>query len=572
MTKENKKMNKKQIAIIVVAITLIITVTTFTYALWSRTHIQTGVNTNTYACFEIAYEEVNNGVTMENGYPQTDEDGLKNNPYEVQIKNTCSTISTYNVILSKEDTSNLADNHLKVAVDNNYQLLSQAQTTENKTFSNFTSAQSYIIGSGVVGPNQTKVVKIRSWMEKDTPENEGEDKTFTYKITIENAAGDSNLLSGKILVSNKLRTEEPHFEDGYPNSDDTSLSGLYKTQDDDGDTYYFRGKVENNYVQLGTYKEDTYLYIVAEGRSFYSSEITYSTYEKAVNDCNNYYSMDYSYESADECIQDIKTKPMQTSGQPILWRIVRINGDGTIRLIADNPIKGVAFNETNNGYQYVGYTYENTTPCTKDKPCKSEYNGSDFTNSNGGTNSTIKTYLENWYKKTLNEFDAKIAYGSYCNDTSYGSGTEDTTPSSNNLYYGPNERIRTDHKPDMHCPNPTKQGGSENRLYGGIYQLKIGLLTADEENYAGLTNSGNATRDNYLLKYLKENNNHWSLWTMSSLYATSSSANEFYISDTGYTQGVDVNNDNIIARPVINIAKNVTVTGTGTIGDPFVIE
>ena len=148
MTKENKKMNKKQIAIIVVAITLIITVTTFTYALWSRTHIQTGVNTNTYACFEIAYEETNNGVTMENGYPQTDEQGMQNDSYEVQITNTCSTAAAYNVILNKEGTSTLEDDYLKVAVDEEIQKLSDAQTVDTKEIAEFNNVESKLLGGG----------------------------------------------------------------------------------------------------------------------------------------------------------------------------------------------------------------------------------------------------------------------------------------------------------------------------------------------------------------------------------------------------------------------------------------
>ncbi len=435
-------------------------------------------------------------------------------------------------------------------------------------------------GGGTVGPNQTKTIQIRSWMDINTTETQGEGKEFTFKITIESTAEaeaplDPNSLGAKILAANEIRKEEPDFSRGYPNSSsDTALSGLYKTEDDDGDSYYFRGKIENNYVQMGTYKEDTYLYIVGEGQD---NETVFGRYTAAENYCNELYNEDYNYSTADACISDIKEKTAQTFGQPILWRIVRINGDGTIRLVTDNPIGETAFNIASSGYQGVGYTYDNTTPCTKDKPCKSEYNGSSFINSNGGTDSTVKTYLENWYKTTLNEFDTKIAYGTYCNDTSYGSGTEDTTPSSSNLYYGPYKRLNTDKKPDLYCSNPTKQGGSENRLYGGIYQLKIGLLTADEMNFAGLayySNSPYATRDNYLLKYLSNSAVYW-WWSISPGYSNMSDNNEFEgLSDgkvdAAPTYGTDYSGN--VARPVINIAKNVTVTGQGTIGDPYVIQ
>ena len=114
VTKENKKMNKKQIAII-----------------------------------EIAYEETNNGVTTENGYPQTDEQGMRNDPYEVQITNTCSTAAAYNVILNKEGTSTLEDDYLKVAVDEEIQKLSDAQTVDTKTIEGFNNVESKLLGGGV---------------------------------------------------------------------------------------------------------------------------------------------------------------------------------------------------------------------------------------------------------------------------------------------------------------------------------------------------------------------------------------------------------------------------------------
>ena len=65
------------------------------------------------------------------------------------------------------------------------------------------------------------------------------------------------------------------------------------------------------------------------------------------------------------------------SGEDMLWRIVRVNGDGTIRLIADGAIGNSKFNEDYDDKKYVGYTYDNSSPNVQD-----------------GTNSTIKTYLE----------------------------------------------------------------------------------------------------------------------------------------------------------------------------------
>ncbi len=562
------KERKRKITIItVIGVMLILAITTFTYAIWSRTHIQTGVNKNTYACFEISYAETNgNGISIQNGYPQKDEDGLKNEPYEVQITNKCDTVSTYNVILNKEQGSTLKDEHLKVAVDNDYKLLSQATPTTKREISGFSNEASYIIGTGVVGPKQTKIVKIRSWMDKDTSETEGENKSFTFKITIETGAGVGDLKTKIFGKEYAVITEEPDFSKGYPNSSSGSdKSGLYLSFDDEGPSYYFRGNVENNYVQLGTNKENAYLYMVGHDQSMAT---VYGSYDAAENDCNNNYEIDYEYGSAQECIEDIQSEPMQTSNQPIMWRIVRINGDGTIRLVTDNPVGGSAFNETYNGYQYVGYTYENSEPCTHDKPCSSDYSGNSWTNSeNMGTNSTIKGYLEDWYNTTLKDFNDKIALTSFCNDTSYGSGSESST-----LYYGPYKRLNTDKKPSLQCPDPTKQSGSEKRNYGGVYKLKVGLLTADEMNMAGMSYNG-ATRDNYLLKYLKNNDKYyWWMWSMSPYSALSSNAIEFYGGTGGGINDYRVYDTDHVVRPVINLNADTLITsGDGSQNNPFIV-
>lgn len=59
----------------------------------------------------------------------------------------------------------------------------------------------------------------------------------------------------------------------------------------------------------------------------------------------------------------------------MLWRIVRVNGDGTIRLVLNNPIAdGVYFSSTTHGAKYVGYTYDNAHVCTLSNPCfKNDY-------------------------------------------------------------------------------------------------------------------------------------------------------------------------------------------------------
>ena len=99
------------------------------------------------------------------------------------------------------------------------------------------------------------------------------------------------------------------------------------------------------------------------------------------------------------------------------WRIIRINGDGSMRLIYDgttchangtNTAESIvkasaAYNSSYNNSSYVGWTYTA---------------GSQRTTS--GTASNAKTQLESWYNSNLASQASKIADGKYCNDRNVG--------------------------------------------------------------------------------------------------------------------------------------------------------
>ena len=90
-----------------------------------------------------------------------------------------------------------------------------------------------------------------------------------------------------------------------------------------------------------------------------------------------------------------------------IWRIVRINGDGTIRLVLDDVAKdssgtliGTEFNSSSNDNAYLGYMYGT--------PGSTTY---DATHENINE-STIKTKVDKWYEDNL-----KTNYSNYLADT-----------------------------------------------------------------------------------------------------------------------------------------------------------
>lgn len=306
-------------------------------------------------------------------------------------------------------------------------------------------------------------------------------------------------ISNTILASNTIITSTPDFSKGEPPDPDSRTntgSGLYKTEDDDGTSYYFRGAIDNNYVSFAGFT----------------------------------------------------------------WRIVRINGDGTIRLIlAVDPTTSV-FNSYDSSPKYVGYTYDNESACTKSSPCISSFNSSSSTFSNNKvlTNSTIKSTLENWYKNNLASYDSKIALSSFCNDTSY------TLLTSGFYEYGAfNRNNSSSFSPSLKCPN-TKV------TYGGSYKLKIGLLTADESSFAGLKSSSSSSSNaaqstNYIANY------DW--FTMSPNYWGGRRAHVVVNNwDKHGVTSSDALKTERKVYPVINLNSNVDITGgDGTSSNPYTI-
>ena len=81
--------------------------------------------------------------------------------------------------------------------------------------------------------------------------------------------------------------------------------GMYKAQDDLGMSYYFRGAVDNNWLKYGKYTKDTYY-----------------TYDGDYN-----YSLVSNCDTGNSCIK------IASKGDDMYWRIIRINGDNSIRMI-----------------------------------------------------------------------------------------------------------------------------------------------------------------------------------------------------------------------------------------------
>ena len=182
------------------------------------------------------------------------------------------------------------------------------------------------------------------------------------------------------------------------------------------------------------------------------------------------------------------------------WRIVRINGDGTVRVIydgtsahangessEDRQIGTSAFNSSYNDNAYVGYMYGQTGAST-------------YTAAHANTNdSTIKAYIDNWYKTnivgTTNE--QYLVDNVFCNDRSIsndnvGTGVG-TTRTNYRWYWGPWESGNHNDNMKLTCPQKNDAFTVSDTTNGnGALMYPVGLLSTDEIVLAGGWNAANS--------------------------------------------------------------------------------
>ena len=343
-------------------------------------------------------------------------------------------------------------------------------------------------------------------------------------ITSENIDITPTRLYSKILAANTAQSDANI--DFSKTSEEDGTKGLYYTStntEDNRTVYYFRGAVENNYVSFGTHKEG------------------------------------YSYTSTGNLGQTITV----SAGDPIIWRIVRINEDGSIRLVKQKGLPNSIFNTSSRDNAYVGYMYGTAGASTY---------ADTHTNIN---NSTIKGILDTWYTKHLSSYSSMFSQNAgFCNDrsiaekpntwhsddTAFGFGTNATR-------YGAYNRLYNNNTPQFACPQTNDLFTISTSSKGNKKLTNpIGLLTLDEAVYAGGTVTiGN---NNYYL------NNGEAWWTMSPrafLYGTAFVGRVYAdgLVDCGSVSG------EVTFRPAVNLVSNVEIIDNGADGSadkPYVIK
>ncbi len=306
----------------------------------------------------------------------------------------------------------------------------------------------------------------------------------------------------------------------------TTDEGVFEMDDDYGTSYYYRGAVTNNYVRFA---------------GFY-------------------------------------------------WRIIRINGDGSLRIIYDGTKAHAngendsdrfthtnqAYNANSNDAKYVGWMYgpTGTTASTSKEEAQTNIESSN-----------IKKVFDTWYKTNIEDagYGKAVADILFCNDrstpgkdvtgwnsdTGKGFGTNATA-------YGAYARLGvesinyTNVKPTFKCPEKIDAFTVNDEEKGnGALTYPVGLITADEVVTAGSGKYGTTNTRYYLYR---PSNWYWSL--SSYCFDRTGYASMFFFGTNGSLSSSYVNNNAGAVAPVINLSAEYVsnMIGDGAIGNEYRVE
>ena len=395
----------------------------------------------------------------------------------------------------------------------------------NGTASTLGSGQAdYELTSGVIEAGTTNTYNLRLWVADASTyslPNSALGQEIHLKISVEGKAGSGWLPSN--FKDRILALNEVKTPITTPGAAISTADEalLASTEDDYGTSYYFRGAVKNNYVEF-----------------------------------------------ANKC-----------------WRIVRVSGDGSVKLILhnDNPT-GVAnpCDATNNSASAAFARYSGTTYTSA---FNSSYNDNAYVGFKYGTvgasgyasahantnNSTILTNLETWYTNNLKTYESVIDNSVWCNDKTNVTDTSydpwSITPNGlgyakNVTYYGATQRL-------VSTSGSAGGTGPSLKCNGELSKInsKVGLITADELAYAGYAYAKNNTTT-----YLQENATDTYWWSLSPnhfngfnayVWGVYGSDGNFYSNYVSNAYGV---------RPSISLKSTTNVTGEGTSSSPYIIS
>ena len=546
----------KKIWIIGGLVLCLVAVIGITFAFFSTGGTQETANTFTSGCLNIELTDASASINLTNTYPISDVEGVDSTSYDFTIRNTCDTSTNYSINLESlnQVANSLNADYIKVSLSSDTfdNVISKLSANTEATPEIDNAYESYTLYTGNLGANETKTYHLKLWIDYDATVEQAANKTYSSKINVianpETSVVDT--LEAKFTLDDKTLTSSlsSNVTSATYCTTTTNICEPTTPATITSNSYTVELEENDNNQMICTKLNGTSKVICSGGLEI--KRISAKDYILASANpptgqttdwTNNGTGITYYY-------TENPNNWVQFSG--FWWRIVRINGDGTIRMIyqgtsanttgSGTQIETRAFNSSWDNNMYVGYMYKS-----------GELHGLE-------ESSTIKGVLDNWYINSIaDEADYIDGNAGFCGDRRVSSGTGIGTRETE---YQSDTRIRNS-SPSLSCETLDIYTMKGSVTGNATLDYPIGLISADEAMFAGIPVSG-SNQNNYL--YTGE-----IYWTMSpSNY--SGSAGVFGVNSSGNLINWGVNNAYGV-RPVINIRADVALTGSGTTDNPFKI-
>ena len=361
------------------------------------------------------------------------------------------------------------------------------------------------------GTTHTYKIIINYNNSDDVDQSADMGKMLSGKIFIEESTFKGGTLSEAMMYNNPTISERTDFSAPFTTN---TANTLYKTTENATDVYYFAGQDTtstpiNNWVKFGK----------------------------------------------------------NSSNQDLYWRIIRTNSDGSIRLLyhgtsttaTDAYIGTSKFNEKSNDSMYVGYMYGTS--------------GSQERNRTNTNDSTIKTYIDNWYANNITSYTKYLSTTAvYCNDREVGSGTYSATGVE--FKYAAYTRLSTNKTPTYDCTNDNDKFTVDASTGNGKLTYPVSLMTADEIAYAGGVAGVNAPMWYYTNSTLESSTGTQQWWSLSPSYWSGGGAGSWVVGGShnpGDLGDVGVRGS-LGVRPVTSLKSCVQwKSGDGSASSPYEI-
>ena len=571
------KNKKKQIIITLIAIISLIVITVgVTYAFFNYSRTGTTDNVVKTGGITFLYTEVSGvgkGISLTDAYPVADSIGKvqtgEGKVFDFKVTSNISMNSSigYQVTARKKTGSTLANNAVKVyltEVNGTEQELllskySELDQTDKVDSSKFDERILYEATVPANTANYEKNFRLRMWVSDDTDFSDGSmnDKTFTLTV---NVYADGKVVTDNLDTTNTLDsitvsdcTLDPALNSAtteYNCTVKNNISSVTVNATATSSKSKVRGlgskdlTVGKNTLPIRVIAEDgsEKIYninitrkagVVSNinifGKSFkvVDAEPTLTTSSNNTSDASGLYASNDTNTGKPTYYfrGNVTNNYVKFAGQT--WRIVRVNEDGTIRIIMQDGINSnskIEFNSNYNNYTYMYYT-----------------------------NSQVKSTLESWYQTNIGSktnLASSVASGNYyCEQAKTKQSDSWTSGSATMTTY-------SKYTPDFKC---SSDGNNK-----GVVNASVGLLNYDEVVYAG----GYYEKSNNSY-YLYNNTN---FWTMSPTGFESSRSSVWVVITAGDIDNRYVNNITAV-RPVLNLTANTQISdGNGTKENPFVVE